>query len=741
MSILIKYIYGLVLTLFSISLCAQTKGIKPVKSAEQLKEGRTRAVVVGISDYQNKDIPDLRFAHKDALLFAEYLMDENGGGLDSNDITVLVNEEATAGQYISALYGLMEEAEEGDNVILYFSGHGDVESTTISQPGFLLCWDAPTRIYMSGGTFGLAYFQEIISTIAQKTKSKVIVITDACRAGKLAGSEIGGAQATASHLAKQYANEIKILSCQPNEFALESESWGGGRGVFSYHFLRGIQGLADNNEDNIVTLSEISRYLEDMVTPAVDPHSQIPMVVGNRQAKISNVNQIMLSRVKAEDDSQTLSTIDQRSVSLTKDDFRDTIRYRTYLEFLTAMEEGHLLHPMEGSAWQIYQEIATYDELNAQLGLMKRNLAAALQDDSQQAINKYISGDQEELKRRWEFDQKFWRYPDQLDKATQLLGEKHFYYKPLRARYYYFAGLVKRLEAEQSSNDSLFIESLILQDSCLVLEPDAVHSINEKGYTYSRMKDFDNAIHQYNNANSLIDNWPVVWTNLSTCYSYSGEYVNAKAASRKAIALDSNYMLGYFTLGRVYQSIDSLDQALIWYHKALELEPELEFIYSRLAFVYSKNSEYDKAYDFATKALSYDTTDLININNLAFYSIEIGKYEEAIYLFDQIKQHHPNTIESYQGIAEFYFVTEEYDKAKIKLSDCLGKFPKDEFSYYMLASIYGSEEDFDSSIENLDLAFKNGFSDLETINDDPNLKKLIVKKEYRLLLDMYNLIK
>lgn len=740
MSILIKYIYGLVLTLCSISLCAQTKGIKPVKSADLLGQGKTRAVVVGISDYQNEDIPDLRFAHKDALLFAEYLQDENGGGLDSNDITVLVNAEATSGQFISALYGLMEEAEEGDNVILYFSGHGDVESTTISQPGFLLCWDAPTRIYMSGGTFGLAYFQEIISTIAQKTKSKVIVITDACRAGKLAGSEIGGAQATASHLAKQYANEIKILSCQPNEFALESESWGGGRGVFSYYFLRGIQGLADKNQDNIVTLSEISRYLEDMVTPSVDPHSQIPMVVGNRQAKISNVNPTMLAKVLEVEDRQALSSIDQKSVIIGIEDFKDTMRHKNYVNFLAAMNRGQLLYPLEGSAWEIFQEISSYDELNAQLGLMRRNLAAALQDDSQQAINKYIASDPEELKRRWEYDQEFWRYPDQLDKATQLLGENHFYYKPLRARYYYFEGLTKRLQAERSQDTSLFFSAIILQDSSLLYQPDAVHSLNEKGYIYYQLNDYTNSILEYQKAISLVNSWPLIWSNLSSTYLYNGDLMDAKFAAEKSIQLDSNNMLGYYSLGSVYQSLDSLERALYFFNRALDLEPDLGFLYERLGYVYKLHNQPDKAFDMAYRALDYDSTDMINLINLAHISLDRDSIGDARLFFNKAKIYNPNAMESYQGLIEFFFYTGELELARLELLDYLVDYPNDEFAYYLLASIYGEREEYKSCLSNLDLAFSKGFSDLEVIQEDKNLKSVIDKKRYKKLLRKYGFL-
>ncbi|MBP6185223.1 MAG: hypothetical protein KA479_09805, partial [Saprospiraceae bacterium] len=59
--------------------------------------GKTWAVVVGISDYQDKDIPDLRFAHKDAEAFALWLQSPAGGSLDGDQLQVLINDKATAG--------------------------------------------------------------------------------------------------------------------------------------------------------------------------------------------------------------------------------------------------------------------------------------------------------------------------------------------------------------------------------------------------------------------------------------------------------------------------------------------------------------------------------------------------------------------------------------------------------------------------------------------------------------------
>ena len=222
----------------------------------------------------------MRFADKDAEAFSNFLRSDAGGKLDKDHLKVLLNESATMAQFAIQLDWLLENTKENDLVYIYFSGHGDVEKKTLTQPGFLLCWDAPAQVYMSGGAFALPMLQEVISTLSIQNKAKVIVITDACRSGKLSGSSINGNQLTNANLAKQYTNEIKILSCQPNEYSIEGEQWGGGRGAFSFNLVNALYGMADANNDLSISLQEINRYLEDHVTAEVAPMSQLPMVLG-----------------------------------------------------------------------------------------------------------------------------------------------------------------------------------------------------------------------------------------------------------------------------------------------------------------------------------------------------------------------------------------------------------------------------------------------------------------------------
>ena len=231
-----KALFSLGFTVFSAILFSQNVLLGP--------EPTTRAVIIGISDYQNID--DLKYAHKDALAFTAYLQSPAGGNVPRENIRLLTNQKATMGAIGYEMGWLLKNSEKGDRVFIYYSGHGDVEAKLIGDPGYLLPYDSPQELYFSGA-FSLDQFEKIIKTLSNRNQAQTIVITDACRAGKLAGSEIGGPQITAGNLATQVANEIKILSCQADEFSQEGPQWGGGRGVFSYHLIEGLVGLADKN--------------------------------------------------------------------------------------------------------------------------------------------------------------------------------------------------------------------------------------------------------------------------------------------------------------------------------------------------------------------------------------------------------------------------------------------------------------------------------------------------------------
>ena len=104
---------------FSIAVFAQTsRDVKPTETAMST-EGKTRALIIGISKYEYID--SLEYADRDAQVFAEYLHNNTFWHIASDDITLLVNDKAKNGDLITQLAKIARASKPGDNVLFYFS--------------------------------------------------------------------------------------------------------------------------------------------------------------------------------------------------------------------------------------------------------------------------------------------------------------------------------------------------------------------------------------------------------------------------------------------------------------------------------------------------------------------------------------------------------------------------------------------------------------------------------------------
>jgi len=668
---MIRYLAWLFLQLTVVALLGQnSKGVAP--SAEEVRPvtfGNTWAVVVGISDYQNPDIPDLQFAHVDALAFVNYLKSPAGGNVPDVNIRGLFNEKATAAQFAAALDWLIDKVKEGDQVIIYFSGHGDVEKKTVTNPGFLLCWDAPSRVYMGGGTFGLAYLQEIIATLSSQIKAKVLVITDACHSGKLAGSEIGGTQATASNLAKQFANEVKLMSCQANELSLEGPQWGGGRGVFSYYLLHGLIGLADSNQDGTVSLFEIERFLSDKIPAAVAPKSQIPAVFGAKNTIVSLVDKASLAELIQKEPVQSSS---DGVVAARSDEGLPASGisvFEKYSLFKNAIKEKHLLYPDAGSAWHYFQELKDHPMMKSEIQTLKGDLAAALQDEAQQSINDYLNSDRSEMMSREKFDTAYLKYPEYLQKASELLGPAHYMYKAVKAREVYYAGLNMRFLGEQNKNPNLFTKAIEQQIKALEWEPNAPYAYCELGYLHRALKNYDKSIEYLNLAIQQSPQWLMPRINLMATYRRMGGHMkNCLEVARDLVRIDSGSFLAHYQLGVAYSELKEWNNAESEYLKALNILPGDRDALFSISFVYYQQAKWDEAEKVVATLIRQDPNDLELCIPMACLLIKKEKADEAFQTIESaVKKGYRNfaDIESEADLSELV-KTEKYLSLKKK---------------------------------------------------------------------------
>lgn len=765
-----------------------------------LDTGETYAVVVGISDYQDEDIPDLRFADKDAMAFAGFLQSEAGGSLDGNHLKVLLNEQATQAQIIMALDWLIEMAKEGDKVIIYFSGHGDVEAKRVTQPGYLLGWNAPPRVYMSGGAINLRDLQIISSTLSIENKAKVVIITDACRAGKLAGSAINGAQIVGSNLSQTVNNEIKILSCQPDEFSIEGEQWGGGRGAFSYHLLDGLYGMADGNDDLSVNLLEIGRYLEDHVSREVAPQSQIPMTVGGRGEKLTTIFPDILDQLKEgkRGQMQLFSPTESRGI---EDDVlatADSNIVEMYFAFKKSLEEKQFLFAETGRAENDYAEFY-YEKLSVEPALeslyssMRRNYAAALQDDAQQVMNKWLQDDANEIAlSKVNRALKYKRYPRYLQRAIELLGSAHYMHPVLKARMLYFEGYLMHIDDLRANK--IFGEQILSKyKEALQWHHELPHIYKSMGEVhFYQMLQPDSAEHYAQKATEWAPSWTSPYSDLATMYSgvsilsnlkraryfleqvdqidstaiqtnywhinnwgryflSSNQFNQAEEQFKKIIQLDSTLISGYHNLGNVYFRTKRFPQAEELYKKTIQMDSTNHGAYSNLGTICLYTGKFVDGESYFKKSIELDSTDIKSLSGLARIYILTDRIEKGEDLFQEIIEMDSTSITVYMTAASAYMMTNKPDKAIQKVQELLridslniDGIPFLARIYVMIGEKEKSEHLFQKALNiGLDFARSGDYNKADRIFQDNGLKFFYTKKQnvqlsYAILYSLQN---
>lgn len=245
------------------------------------------ALLIGINNYHDERISDLKFAEQDAQAFYKFLIDPQRGAVSPKRVKLLVGDLASAPAIEQNLKRTLRASSPGDMVIIYMATHGVPDPEGGAELFFL----------SSNSNMDSLLKTSISKTDLEKMLSryvsnrKIILISDACHAGGIGMSSQLLAFASRSiqqrtfRLLNKLATShdgLGILSAsRANELSQEDSKWGGGHGVFTYYLIRGLGGEADKSpSDGFVTLRELRDYLYDKVSASTS-NLQTPELVGN----------------------------------------------------------------------------------------------------------------------------------------------------------------------------------------------------------------------------------------------------------------------------------------------------------------------------------------------------------------------------------------------------------------------------------------------------------------------------
>ena len=732
----------LILFLTSIqNLFCQDRGTLPVGKELNFPGGKTYAVVVGISDYLVQD--DLKFAHRDAMAFADYMISVSGEISSRENLILLTNEQATKAQFVNSLIWLIKQCKPGDKAVIYFAGHGDVESEILSEPGYLLCYDAPKNVYGSGGALELKYLQEVITTLSEKNNSKVLVVIDACRAGKLAGDVINGKERTAENFLfyPQYANVVKILSCKSDQSSYELADHGDGRGVFSFHFINGLKGLADANVNGKVSYKELERYLEDNVSQDVAPLKQEPII------KCADKNEIIARVLPAMRDSILLgnvdyltkfSMIDSRIVSKDYLFNGDTTIRSDYANFYTSLKAKKFFEPKENCAEFYFLKIISKTTNGDLKDEVTRNYAVALQNDAQRIINNFLETSVAEIsKTRKERVKEYEPLPKYLQRSAELLGEEHYYYTQLKSNQYLYEGLL--LQMEKNSKENKDQTNRILEKYRISMRfnsQNALTLLYMSNLFAFNFENIDSCAFYYDRLKAINATW--VLPNAFYGYNlsrYFEKYEEARAVLVQGMSLDStnNFLLS--SLGSVYFYQNDYQNAILTYQRLIDVDSDDANAYVNLGASYFESGNFGKAEDCYKKSISLSPLQWQAYNHCGWLFYKQKDYKRAEEFYLKGINNHPKNSSIRARLCKVYLDQRRFEKVENQCREIAGFNPEDWRIPFYRACIASLQNHKDQALKLLEDSFKKNMDDYGSIVENDYFVGLKNDKRFIKLLD------
>jgi uncharacterized caspase-like protein len=213
---------------------------------------RLFAIVIGNNDF-SKELSPLKFAEKDAVDMARRL-EERCRPIFS-DVRVRLMKNAEKRQLLDALAEMAADMRPEDVFVFYVASHG----VAMDDLYYIITSDPVRRFDLNSAAVSSI---ELIEGSKKVPALKSVFIFDTCQSGGVQGVVAGLYDARISVLAKSLGMHI-LAGAKTDQGAVDNYR---GNGLFTHFLLRGIDGEADSNRNEAVTVKELALFLEKTVS-------------------------------------------------------------------------------------------------------------------------------------------------------------------------------------------------------------------------------------------------------------------------------------------------------------------------------------------------------------------------------------------------------------------------------------------------------------------------------------------
>jgi formylglycine-generating enzyme required for sulfatase activity len=316
-----------------------TRGIF-VSPTTGVSVGTVWGVFVGVSQYQDKSL-NLTYADRDAHSLYVFFSDHFTGRISPDHFRLLTNDQATRGRVLQVLNETFRLAQPEDLVIISLAMHGLPDPA--GNDLYFLAYDTDPN-YPEDRAISQ---YDLIKQIQRSKARKIVLVLDACHAGKFGASSSNLRGASSAEVNRmlttlgQVQDGIVVLtSSSAAEASHEGAEFCGGHGVFTCALVEGLKGKADTDRNGLVQVRELYDYAYHEVKQQTKG-LQHPAIEGRYD------NGLPLAT--------TLSAEDRKLLGITKNEmkFTDYEGLKTKAEYQSKLEK----------AWHTVDSIARMQEL------------------------------------------------------------------------------------------------------------------------------------------------------------------------------------------------------------------------------------------------------------------------------------------------------------------------------------------------------------------------------------------
>ncbi|KQC33338.1 hypothetical protein AAU57_08435 [Nonlabens sp. YIK11] len=603
--------------------------------------GEKRALIIGISEYQNEDL-NLKVADDDAQLFKNYLT--NIEKVSDQNIIYLENEQASAQAIYQGIDELIKVTQEGDEVYIYFAGHGDVVNRENEKVGFLLAHDVNGGRNYRGtdGVVALSALNEFVNQLTT-TGANVVMALDACHSGFIYEE---GAKTNMNTLSDgdNFVKTTKFLSCAPSQTSQEDIQLG--HGYFTFYWVLGMMGAADiGAQDNQLKYSELDDFVYQEVASLTNNQQEPLVITSNRRRLFKNLipenkEIAMLAHGKSINLKDTLQFLRSSTVVKAPKQLSNIEK-----QFKQLIDQWGQKASRE-KALELYQDANSSNELSgAQLSRMRFTLSRKLTNQSNRIINNYISGPKE-LPAGAEF------YEESLNvrKAMELLDVDHPSYKALQVN----ALFLEAYSYIRNDDYQKFPLAEKLLKQAIDLEERAAYIWNALGILSNENHQFKDAATYYNKAIELIPTWVYPINNLGSNYFELLDYQKAIEIYERALEIDPNYNTSLQNLAAIAENQGYISKAEETYKELLKTDPDNSTLFTNIALIEKGKGNLKAAQSYYLQALERFPNNVDVLFKYADFLLENNiSYVDPVKFLDKALELQPGYFKALTTYADF----------------------------------------------------------------------------------------